>query len=86
MLFRTFGGELMMSLHCPNRHDLKRILLFEMEEGFSSLHIVNEVTGNWYNHVGGVAARYAYRAPVVEERCFRKDPRLHAAKREEETK
>ena len=85
MLFRTFGGELMMSLHCPNRHDLKRILLFEMEEGFSSLHIVNEVTGNWYNHVGGVAARYAYRAPVAEEPCFRTDPRFHAAKREEET-
>ena len=75
MLFRTFGGELMMSLHCPNRHEDKRILLFEMEETFDGLHVYNEVTGNWYNHIGGVAKPYAYRAPVVEEPCFRTDPR-----------
>ena len=75
MLFCTFGGELMMSLHCPNRHADKRILLFEMEESLDGLHIVNEATGNWYHAVGGVAKDYAYPTPCVEEPCFRVDPR-----------
>ena len=75
MLFHSFGGELMMSLHCPNRHDAKRILLFEMEETYDGLHIVNEATGNWYHAVGGVAKDYAYPTPCVEEPCFRVDPR-----------
>lgn len=75
MLFCAFGGELMMSLHCPNRHADKRILLFEMEESLDGLHIVNESTGNWYHAVGGVAKDYAYPTPCVEEPCFRVDPR-----------
>jgi hypothetical protein len=72
MLFRTFGGQLMMSLHCPNIHSLKRILLFEMEEKNGDLHIVNEVTGNWYNVIRGSAQDYRYRDDCVEEPVFTK--------------
>lgn len=74
MLFHSFGGELMMSLHCPNRHEAKRILLFEMEESFDSVHIVNEVTGNWYNSVQGIAKGYAYPDRCIEKPHFRKNP------------
>ena len=74
MLFTSFGGQLMMALHCPNRHESKRILLFEMEESFDSIHIVNEVTGNWYDKVSGIAEGYAYREPCREEPCFRTNP------------
>ncbi len=74
MLFETFGGQLMMSLHCPNKHEAKRILLFEMEERAGELYVVNEVTGNWYDKAGGVAARYNYRTPCVEVPCFSKNP------------
>ena len=74
MLFTSFGGQLMMALHCPNRHEAKRILLFEMEESFDSIHIVNEVTGNWYDKVSGIAEGYAYREPCREEPCFRTNP------------
>ena len=72
----------MMSLHCPNRHDAKRILLFEMEETFDGLHIVNEVTGNWYNNVGGVAKRFAYREPCIEEPHFLVDPKAREDEKE----
>ncbi|MBQ6527637.1 MAG: hypothetical protein IJI38_03835, partial [Clostridia bacterium] len=72
MLFKTFEGQLMMSLHAPNDHKRKRILLFEMEERGDRLHIINEVTGNWYNAIGGVAARYAYKDPCIEEPHFTK--------------
>ena len=72
MLFKTFDGQLMMSLHAPNDHKRKRILLFEMEERGDRLHIINEVTGNWYNAIGGVAARYAYKDPCIEEPHFTK--------------
>lgn len=75
MLFRTFSGQLMMSCHCPNDHIRKRMLLFEMEETPSGLHIINEVTGNWYNNIGGHGGRYAYRDPIVEAPCFMADPR-----------
>ncbi len=70
MLFKTFEGQLMMSLHCPNDHKKKRILLFEMEERGDKLHIINEVTGNWYNNIGGIGSRYAYPEPVIEAPCF----------------
>lgn len=72
MLFRTFEGQLMMSLHCPNDHPRKRILLFEMEEDLAAnkLQIINEVTGNWYNNIGGIGKNYAYREPIVEEPHF----------------
>ena len=75
MLFQTFSGQLMMACHCPNDHPRKRILLFEMEETASELRIINEVTGNWYNHIAGHAGHYAYKEPVVEIPCFRMDPR-----------
>jgi len=75
MLFRTFSGQLMMSCHCPNDHARKRILLFEMEEGADSLRIINEVTGNWYNGIGGHARMYAYKPQCKEVPCFLKDPR-----------
>lgn len=70
MLFHTFDGQLMMSMHCPNTHTKKRILLFEMEEDKDKLHIINEVTGNWYNHAGGPAKRFVYQEPLGEEPCF----------------
>lgn len=75
MLFHTFSGQLMMACHCPNDHNRKRILLFEMEETDTSLHIVNEVTGNWYNSIGGSGARYAYQTKNRETPCFLANPR-----------
>ncbi len=74
MLFHTFGGQLMMSLHCPNRHEAKRIFLFEMEETEDSIHIVNEVTGNWYSMAEGIAAKWNYKEPCIEDPCFALDP------------
>ena len=70
MLFHTFEGQLMMALHCPNIHPLKRILLFEMEEKDGKLHIINEVTGNWYNSIRGLAKNYRYKDPCIEEPAF----------------
>ena len=78
MLFRTFSGQLMMACHCPNDHPRKRILRFEMEETAGALHIVNEVTGNWYHAIGGRGERYAYRTPCREIPCFRSDTRKGA--------
>jgi hypothetical protein len=75
MLFHTFSGQLMMACHCPNDHLRKRILLFEMEETADALHIVNEVTGNWYHAIGGRGERYAYKTPCKEIPCFRSDTR-----------
>ncbi len=37
--------------------------------------IVNEVTGNWYQTIGGCGKRYAYKAPCTELPCFGSDPR-----------
>jgi len=68
MLFRTFEGQLMMALHCPNIPREKRILLFTMEETDSSIRIVNEITGNWYNHASGPAAEYIYSEPYRDHR------------------
>ncbi len=75
MLFYAFSGQLMMACHCPNDHSRKRILLFEMEETEDALHIVNEVTGNWYGAIGGHGARFAYQTPCKELPCFQHDPR-----------
>jgi arabinan endo-1,5-alpha-L-arabinosidase len=72
MLFHTFEGQLMMALHCPNIHPLKRILLFEMEEKDGKLHVINEVTGNWYNSIRGLAKNYRYKDPCIEEPAFTK--------------
>ena len=66
MLFKKFGGELMMSLHCPNIHPKKRILLFEMTEKGDKLEIRNEITGNWYNNAGGAAEHWRYKSPCTE--------------------
>lgn len=68
MLFRTFSGQLMMSLHCPNVHEKKRILLFEMDESARTLSIRNEVTGNWFDHAGGSAKNWV--SAVPGERVF----------------
>ena len=70
MLFRTFEGQLMMALHCPNTHDKKRALFFEMEERGDRLCIVNEVTGNWYDRMGGGGGKYRYAVPARETGCF----------------
>ena len=67
MLFRAFNGKLMMSLHCPNIHPKKRILLFEMEDEGDKLVIRNEVTGNWYNNAGGSAEKWHYSVPCTED-------------------
>ena len=77
MLFRSFGGTLMMSLHCPNTHEKKRILLFEMEETGHTLSIVNEVTGNWYHAAGGSAAPWHYKTPCDPVFTFSTDPRAN---------
>ncbi len=76
MLFKTFGGQLMMSLHCPNRHEDKRILLFEMKEEIdkAGIHIINEVTGNWYDRTAGVVGKYRHRDKCVEAPWFAANP------------
>ena len=73
MLFRTFEGQLMMSLHSPNIHQYKRILLFEMEETAGKLHIINEVTGNWNQRIGDTPGQeYKSKSPCIEEPHFTK--------------
>ncbi len=67
MLFTTFKGQLMMALHSPNIHEKKHMLLFEMEEQNGELFIVNEVTGNWYNHMGGFGGPFTYKTQLKEE-------------------
>ena len=78
MIFTTFGGQLMMTLHSPNDHMKKRMLLLEMEEDGDRLRIVNEVSGSWYAREGkGPGAKYAYKDPVKESFYFSKDPVRH---------
>ncbi len=74
MLFKSFGGELMMSLHCPNTHEKKRILLFEMDDSNNNLAIKNEVTGNWYNLAGGSAEGWRYQERYTGDYIFNRDP------------
>jgi len=71
-----------LSLHCPAAQTEKRLLLFELEEGQGQLHIRNEVTGNWYNSIGGTAAAFRYEEPLRPEYagCFTRyadDPSRH---------
>ncbi|MBQ6382654.1 MAG: family 43 glycosylhydrolase [Clostridia bacterium] len=68
MLFRSFEGQLMMALHCPNVPGKKRMLLFTMEETENSIAIVNEITGNWYNGASGPAQGYLYEDPYQDKR------------------
>lgn len=75
MLFYTFSGQLMMACHCPNDHPKKRILLFEMEEDENGIHVINEVTGNWYHVAGGHAKDWVYRQQCEEIPSFAIDPR-----------
>ncbi len=70
VLFKSFNGKLMMSLHCPNIHPKKRILLFEMNETGNRLEIKNEITGNWYNNAGGNAEHWRYKSPCTEPFYF----------------
>ena len=70
MLFRTFEVELVMCLHSNNNPREKHIHLFQMEEKGNSLHIVNEVTGNWYDRMGGGGGKYRYAVPARETGCF----------------
>ena len=72
MLFRTFQGQLMMALHCPNVHPKKRMLLFEMDESQGKLRIINECTGNWFNGIGGNTNFRGYREALKEEPVFSK--------------
>ena len=75
MLFRTFQGQLMMALHCPNHHPKKRMLLFEMDENHGKLSIINECTGNWFNGIGGNTNFRGYREPLKEQPVFSKSTR-----------
>ncbi len=72
MLFRTFSGQLMMSLHCPNHHPKKRMLLFEMDERHGKLSIINECTGNWYGGIGGPRNFRGFHDALKEEPVFSK--------------
>lgn len=75
MLFRTFSGQLMMSLHCPNVHPKKRMLLFEMDESRGKLSIINECTGNWYSTIGGNTNFRGFRGALKESPVFSRSPR-----------
>ena len=44
MLFKTFGGQLMMALHSPNNRQAQP-QLFEMEDTGETLRVVREFTG-----------------------------------------
>jgi len=59
----------MMSMHVADRGP-KMVTLFEMEEKGGDLHIVNEVTGNWYHTIGGNAEKYKYDIPCKDEPAF----------------
>lgn len=75
MLFRTFQGQLMMALHCPNHHPKKRMLLFEMDESHGKLSIINECTGNWFGGIGGNTNFRGYREALKEAPVFSKSTR-----------
>lgn len=70
MPFHTFAGQLMMACRCPDDHPKKRILLFRMEEKQNALPIVNEITGNRYDVVGGLASGFAYKETCTEQPAF----------------
>lgn len=69
MMFRSLDGRLMMALHCPNSpHASKRLLVFEMEDKDGKLHIINEITGNWYNGAKGPADGWVYQESYCDKR------------------
>lgn len=64
-LFYTFEGKLMMSFHCNNKQ--KRMHICQMEEDGDRLRIVNEITGNWYNSIGGeFVGPHGYKVPCTD--------------------
>jgi len=71
-LFHTFDGRLMMAMHCPNNpHTAKRMHLFEMQESGDKLHVINELTGNWYNCIGGgIGGKFNYKVDTDEAPAF----------------
>ena len=70
MLFRRLDdNQLMMSMHVADRGP-KMLTIFEMEEKGDDLHIINEITGNWYHTVGGNALPYKKDVPCTDEPAF----------------
>lgn len=66
-LFRRLSdNQLMMSQHVADQGP-KMLTIYEMEERNGELHIVNEITGNWLNVVGGAAKPFRKAMPCVEE-------------------
>ena len=63
---RLDDDQLMMSFHVADAGP-KMLCICEMEERGDDLYIVNELTGNWFDTVGGNAKKY--RSPVrpIEE-------------------
>jgi arabinan endo-1,5-alpha-L-arabinosidase len=72
MLFRKLDDNtLIMSMHVADRGP-KMVTFFEMEEKDGDLHIVNEITGNWFHTVGGNAEKYKSPIPCTDEPAFTK--------------
>ena len=70
MLFRKLDdNQLIMSMHVADRGP-KMTTFFEMEEKGGDLHIINEITGNWYHTVGGHAERFKSDTPLQVEPAF----------------
>ncbi|NMA64631.1 MAG: family 43 glycosylhydrolase [Clostridiaceae bacterium] len=47
MMFISFDGKLILTVHSPNIMGKEHLLLFEMEDRNGKLNIINELTGNW---------------------------------------
>ena len=62
-----------MSLHSPNAHTKKKILLFQMEEDGDRLHIVNEITGNWNNQAFSIALKKDKKKNVAAKEKIKND-------------
>jgi hypothetical protein len=72
MLFRRLDdNQLIMSMHVADRGP-KMLTMFEMEEKGGDLHIINEITGNWYHTVGGNALPFKKDVPCTDEPAFTK--------------
>ena len=42
-----------------------------MEEKGDKLHVINEITGNWYNGIdGNIGGKFAYPKQTTEEAVF----------------
>lgn len=47
MLFESFDGKLLLTVHSPNIIKKEHLLIFEMDDSDGKLQIINEITGNW---------------------------------------